>query len=242
MKQKKPKRILTITIVLFAIMASTFSTNAIYAGAKKISGVSAAKKLARTKVKGAIVTDVDVEHEDGVMIYDVELHKGKYEYNLEYRASDSKLVKYEWDLSYIGSSKTSKISKAKIRSKAKKKVKNAKILSISYDADFTKPEYDVVMKKSNKKYKLTYNAHNGKLVEYGWSLITSTKSSTKKISMEKAKSIASKKVPGGEFVKVEFDNDDGISVYEIEMIKDGLEYELKIDAKTGKIIEFEVDD
>ena len=35
--------------------------------------------------------------------------------------------------------------------------------------------------------------------------------------------------------------DDGIPVYEIEMIKGEYEYELKIHAKTGKILEKEKD-
>ena len=66
-------------------------------------------------------------------------------------------------------------------------------------------------------------------------------SSSKYIGVPKAKSIANKKVPGAQVVKVEYDNDDGIPVYEVEMIKGNMEYELKIHAKTGKILEYEQD-
>ena len=47
------------------------------------------------------------------------------------------------------------------------------------------------------------------------------------------------KAPGATVTKFEFDHDDGIAVYEIEMKKDGYEYDVKIDAKTGEVIEFE---
>lgn len=43
-------------------------------------------------------------------------------------------------------------------------------------------------------------------------------------------------------VKIEFDTDDGKEVYEIELIDSSFEYEIKIDATTGQIIEFDKDD
>lgn len=234
----KGKRMMALAAIT---LCSIVTVLPISAEAKKISGVSAAKKLAKNKVKGAVITEVDTDYENGVLVYDVELHKGKREYNLEYRASDGKLMKYEWNLAYAGSSKTKKVSVSKIRTKAKNKIKNAKIISVAYDSDSYKPEYDVILKKGNKKYELSYNAHNAKLVEYSWKITASTSSTSKYIGLSKAKSIAKKKVPGAQITKAEFEHDDGIPVYEIEMIKDGMEYELKINAKTGKILEYDVD-
>ena len=85
-----------------------------------------------------------------------------------------------------------------------------------------------------------YNSKTGKLLEYEWE-ITSTKSASKVkyIGVEKAKSIAQKKAPKATIVKVEFEKDDGVPVYEIEMIEGIYEYDVKIHAKTGKILEFE---
>lgn len=42
-------------------------------------------------------------------------------------------------------------------------------------------------------------------------------------------------------LKSEFDIDDGIAVYEVEFDKDGREYEYKIDATDGSIIEYDID-
>ena len=224
------------------ILCSVVAVLPVNVQAKKISSISAAKKLARNKVKGAVVTEVDTDYENGTIVYDIELHKGKREYSLEYRASDGKLMEYKWELTYQNPSHVSrKVNKAAIRSAAKKQVKKAKIISVVLDDDLYKPEYDVVMKKGNKRYELSFNAHSGKVVEYAWKITASKKAKTTYIGLAKAKSIASKKVPGAQFVKVEFDKDDGVAVYEVEMRKGRMEYEMKIHAKTGKILDYEAD-
>ncbi len=43
------------------------------------------------------------------------------------------------------------------------------------------------------------------------------------------------------FTKVKLDTEDGKKVYEIEFTKDNKEYEFTINAKTGKIMEIDVD-
>ena len=62
------------------------------------------------------------------------------------------------------------------------------------------------------------------------------------ISMSKAKSIALDRVGGGTVSECELDKDDGIIKYDIKVIHKGYEYEIEINAKTGKIISFEKDD
>ena len=57
--------------------------------------------------------------------------------------------------------------------------------------------------------------------------------------MEKAKTIALSKAPGATVVKVKFDKDDGVAVYEVDMVEGIYEYEVEINARTGKIIKFE---
>ena len=48
-------------------------------------------------------------------------------------------------------------------------------------------------------------------------------------------------MPGGTVVKAEYDVDDGVAVYEVEIVKGSYEYEFKIHAKTGAIIERDKD-
>lgn len=60
------------------------------------------------------------------------------------------------------------------------------------------------------------------------------------VSIEDAKSTALAKVPGAtdEDIRIELDNDDGKTCYEGEIIYNHMEYEFKIDASNGNIIEW----
>ena len=65
------------------------------------------------------------------------------------------------------------------------------------------------------------------------------------ISLDKAKEIATKRVGLNindvVFTDKEYDFDDNRHIYELEFSKDGVEYELDIDAKTGQVIKHETD-
>lgn len=226
-------------IVLAVVCSSVLLCAPVKSEAKKIGSLSAAKKMAKKKVKKAVITEAGTEYDKGTLVYEIELFKGSREYNLKYRASDGKLLEYQWELKNAGYSRAKKVSESKIRKKAASKVKKAKILSVVLDEDDY--EYKVIMNKGKKKYKLVYHAGNGKLLEYGWEESVKQAKKTAYIGLKKAKAIAAKKVPGARVVKAEFDHDDGLPVYEIEMKKDWLEYEIKIHAQTGKILEFDVD-
>lgn len=53
------------------------------------------------------------------------------------------------------------------------------------------------------------------------------------ISLEKARKIALQKVPNGLITHIELDRENGKYIYDIEILKDQYEYELKLDAFTG---------
>ncbi len=63
------------------------------------------------------------------------------------------------------------------------------------------------------------------------------------ISSDQAKAEALKKLPGGTVKECELDLDDdtGRWEYELELVKDGLEYDCKVDAHTGGVLEFKAD-
>ena len=65
------------------------------------------------------------------------------------------------------------------------------------------------------------------------------------ISMEQAKKIALDRVPGAKeenITKLGLDFDDGRWIYEGEIIYNYIEYDFEIDAQTGNILEWELDD
>lgn len=231
-------------ILVFGMILSVASVTegAVTAGAKKISSFSAAKKAALKKVPSATIKEIDTDMENGKLVYEVELYKKNKEYTLKYRASDGKLMEYGWEIMHPSVTNQNKknLSRKTIKKKALKQVKKAKVRSIRLKYDDGMAQYKVKLTKGSKKYELVYNSKTGKLLEYEWE-ITSTKSASKVkyIGVEKAKSIAQKKAPKATIVKVEFEKDDGVPVYEIEMIEGIYEYDVKIHAKTGKILEFE---
>lgn len=231
--------------VICSVLFFTFSLicSFVSAEAKAIQSANQAQEAALREVPSATVVEVDTDMENGELVYEVELHKGGKEYNLHYRSSDGKLVKYEWDFIRPPHTNQNKrnLSKQTIEKKALGQVKNATVLSTALKYDDGRAEYKVRLKKGNKQYKLVYDAKSGKLLEYEWEITENHSSSSKYIGAAKAKEIALKKVPGATVVKVEFDHDDGMAVYEVELIKGNYEYELKINAKNGAIIEFEKD-
>lgn len=214
--------------------------------AKGITSIQQAEKLAKKQVKGAIVVEVDQDYEKGGLVFEIRLVKGKKEYDLTYRASDSKLIKYAWEIQsrYIKRGSGKAISKSKCKTLAKKQVSNGKIVSIAKKYSDGIQIYKVKMKKSNKQYELEFHARTGKLLEYEWELTDKKdngKNDSDYIGREQAKKIALERVGGGTVIKVEFDMEHGVPVYEVEIIKDVFEYDVKVHARTGVILEVDVD-
>lgn len=237
---KKTWKKITAAAVLVASLAITGSPAV--AEGKGIKSISAARRAALKKVPSATVTEVDSDMENGVLVYDVELVKGSREYKLEYRSTDGKLMEYGWEIIHpaITNQNKKNLTKKTIKNKAKKQVKGSKILSTVLKYDDGMAQYEVKLKKGTKKYDLVYNSKTGKLLEYEWEIVRSGNSTaTRYIGDAKAKKIALGKAPNATVVKVEFDDDDGVKVYEVTMVEGQYEYEVKIHAKTGKILEFE---
>lgn len=213
------------------------------ASAKGISSLEQAKKLAQQKVKSATVTKVEADTDDGVAVYEVSLRKGSKEYDIKYRKSDGKLLEYSWELLGLGYGDQTKanVSKAKIKKKALKQVKKASVRSVQLKSDDGRMEYKVLLQKGSYRYTLVYDAKKAKLMEYEQEYTGSkAKASTaKEITMNKAKQIALKKVPGATVIKIERDKENGTVVYEVELKKGNYEYEMVIDAGSGKILHTE---
>lgn len=62
------------------------------------------------------------------------------------------------------------------------------------------------------------------------------------IGIERVKQIVLSKVPGARILEIELDRDDGRTYYEGEAYANGYKYEFEVDAYTGAIIEWEVDE
>jgi len=61
------------------------------------------------------------------------------------------------------------------------------------------------------------------------------------LSVAEAEAIAVKSV-GGKVTEIELDRERSVNIYEVEVKSDGVEYDLDIDARTGKVLRTERDD
>lgn len=171
---KKRGIFVTLSLTLCLVLSSGFGLpDAKQASAQEITSARQAKKLAKKEVKGATVIEVDKDHEDGSLVYEVQLSKGKKEYDLVYRAADSKLISYSWEIQSwsVKRGRGKIISKSKCKKLAKKKVSRGTIISIVRKRSDGIDLYKVKMRKGNKKYELKFHARTGKLLEYEWELM-----------------------------------------------------------------------
>lgn len=120
-----------------------------------------------------------------------------------------------------------------------------------YDLEFytstEEYEYEInaatgaVYSKSAEAFQGSHTQHNGN----GHSHSSQASGSSSDIGMEAAKSMAlahaGLSADRVSFSKVELDTDDGLFVYEVEFYCDGREYEYKLLASDGSVLEYEMD-
>lgn len=128
---------------------------------------------------------------------------------------------------------------------------NAVFVKAEREYDDGRLTYDVDFYAGNKEYDYEILASDGTILSYdadieGYRIPSSTSSSSSGyIGVERAKEIALQHAglssSGVNFVKAEFDHDDGRAEYEIEFHHNFREYEYTIDAASGTILEAERD-
>ena len=128
---------------------------------------------------------------------------------------------------------------------------NAVFVKAEREYDDGRLTYDVDFYAGNKEYDYEILAADGTILSYdadieGYRIPSSTStSSSGYIGVDRAKEIALQhaglSASGVNFVKAEFDHDDGRAEYEIEFHHNFREYEYTIDAASGTILEAERD-
>ena len=107
------------------------------------------------------------------------------------------------------------------------------------------PEYEIKILKDGNLYEIKMDGYTGKIkkieVEYPEMNNNDTIHTNKVISEEQAKKIALEKI-NGKVIKIELEYEDDTAEYEIEILKDGIKYEIEMNAITGNIFNCEIDD
>ena len=112
------------------------------------------------------------------------------------------------------------------------------------------PHYDIEFVSGGYEYEFEIDAKSGKILEFDRERVDKKPSvdTSKFISVEEAKAAALKRASLDAskvtFTKAELDIDDRTPHYDIEFVSGGYEYEVEVNAKNGRIIDFdrELDD
>ncbi|MDR1700106.1 MAG: PepSY domain-containing protein [Lachnoclostridium sp.] len=166
-KKKRIQTILTGWIMILTLTASLFGV--ITPSAASISRANItqfrritankAMKIAKKRVGGGVVADCDLDYENGVLAYEVEIHKGKYEYDVFVKASNGKILT---GISVLPSQK--KITLAKAKTIALKKASGGFVTDWDLDNEFGTQVYEIEIRKGQYEYDITIKASNGRVL------------------------------------------------------------------------------
>ena len=130
------------------------------------------------------------------------------------------------------------------------------------DLDNGRSKYDIEFISGNTEYEAEVDSNTGEITEWKTEILkgysqgigvgpavnnnNSNNGNTDEIALNEALDIAYKRagLTAGEatLVKSKLDWDDGIQKYEFEFLGNGKKYEVEVNASTGAIIEFDIDD
>ncbi|MCI8349464.1 MAG: hypothetical protein HFE74_08550 [Firmicutes bacterium] len=246
---------------------TTFAAEEI-AKSNSIGTVSAQEKAlsdAGVSKENATFTTTEFEFEKGSFVYEVEFTSDGIEYDYIIKASNGTVLSRKATIvnNYISqentqsqpsaSTQTDKYigidaAKSKALDDAKVKTSNATFTEQKLDTDDGIAVYEIDFYTADNEYDYEINANTGAIHEKRIEPLQASQHPQKEnnnsyINIEKAKSLALSHAGFSAnevyLSKAKFENDDDIMVYEIEFIKDNIEYEYTIHAVSGKILEFD---
>ena len=211
-----------------------------------------AERIALGKIDGEIIKfELDDLHDDDGPEYEIEILAKDGKYEIEIDAFTGVIKEFERDDHDSKEDRTqaagSFISPEEARKLALGLV-DGEIIKLELD-DEDDPEYEIKVRKDGVIYEIELDARTGRVEEFERDDDDDDKrapapkdkpasSTNSRISPDQAKSIALEMTGGGRITEFEWDDDE----YEIEIIKDGMEYEIEIHAYTGRVLDFEVED
>lgn len=203
---------------LFAAAALTLAFSAVFTacGDGKDIGQAAAKEAAFSDagVQESDVTRLKVtkDRDDGKTVYEIEFDVQEKEYSYDIDASNGDILSYDQEINsnYQGQQSSDSASQTDA---------SAASASETTPTPESQPADDSTAAPAGETTALPSGAS---------------------ISIDDAKSTALAKVPGAtdQDIRIELDYDDGKACYEGDIIYNHMEYEFKIDASNGNIIEW----
>lgn len=196
--------------------------------------------------------DIELDYDDGQMVYDVEFWVDNREYDYEIDAVSGAIFKYDVETKSQFSDLTTKINGAvQISADQAQTIAfghagvsgtTVTVVKNKQHDQHGRSVYDIEFLYSEDKYSYEIDTVSGEIIKHKKKNHQST-DSTQYISMEKAREIAlshaGATLEAVRKLEIKRDKEDGRMVYEIEFIYGSMEYEYEIDAVTGAILFWE---
>lgn len=159
-------------------------------------------------------------------------------YELEVNRLTGKVTKLESQKTDHRGGTEIKLSQTDIEDLISKQYDNYQSLSTKLDRDDGYYIYEVSLISGDQKIELEIHPGTGEILEreihYNYTAPETLSQNTSVISYEKAGTLALKQVPDATITDIELEKENGVLVYEIELYKDGHEYDLILNAATGE--------
>ncbi len=200
--------------------------------------------------------DIDLKTKNGITYYEIEFETVDCEYEYDVNAQNGEIIWYEWDdsESFTPAPATSPLPSIIGRDEAKNIAFNhvgvdesdVTELEIELDTNDGIFVYEVEFETADYEYEYDIDAKTGKIIESEREKKDDEDFIGNVISEEEAKRIAFGHAginqSDAEDIEIEIDIDGGKVFYNVEFSVGELEYEYKIEAYSGSILEFEIDE
>ena len=140
--------------------------------AEKLISLQEAKQVATQKVKGGIVTEIELDKDDGRYHFDIDLKDEKYEYDLEVDAYTGKIIKFEKEVE----KERKQVNKQQVKSAkllteeeaiaVAKKRASGTVKEIELGEDDGRKVYEIEMRDGEFKYEIELDAKTGEILEF----------------------------------------------------------------------------
>lgn len=228
---------------------------------KSYIGAEKAKEIAFAHA-GVAASDVgfskaELDFDDGRIVYEVDFSSGTVEYEYEVDALSGAVLKNEQDQEGGWNATSVPTGQADISTDQAKSIAlshagidgaNAVFYKTELDQDDGMLVYELVFSVDGLEYEYDINASTGDVIKYEWEQSGqsgSAASTGQLIGKEEAKQIALSRagVAEGDISRYEseLDTDDGKTKYEISFHAGRVEYDIEINAVTGAVEKFEMD-
>ena len=259
MNTTKKRKWIAVLCGILVFTATVLSGSVLALNAAEIT-LEEAQEIALAETNGGTVVKYKLEYENGIKVYEIEIVNGDTKYEIEVGVKDSKIYKSE------SKSVTKKNSTALLPSDTDITIDEAKQIALEkagggevikweldYEDGIKVYEIEIIDNINIKKYSMDVSAIDGTIYNYKEKLILIKSETTSNsvspnvpsdstITLETAKKIALEKVGGGTIKDWELDYEKGTWIYEIEVVYNGVEHEVEINAGIGEIIKYEIDD